>query len=222
MSAVLKKMAVSLLTDKKVLKTIGGIILGLLVIIAMPVAAVMALVSSDITIDWEELKQQVEAEISDEDMAGARALQDRFNEIGTAMEAAVFGEYAASAQNLAVVFVSDQMTADGFAEQLAGCYRKGQTNESFLSVFNGAFGTAVSPEELMTVAGDLSIEVEPETMEEAEGSMEETGGETREEAGDGVEESAGGTGNPEEENGKKDDAGDRTEDDPFSNQQVQY
>ena len=36
--AALKKIAVSLLTDKKVIKTIGGIIIGIIIIVVMPIS----------------------------------------------------------------------------------------------------------------------------------------------------------------------------------------
>ena len=42
-AAALKKIAVALLTDKKALKTIGGIVLGVLIIIIMPIVAVVSL-----------------------------------------------------------------------------------------------------------------------------------------------------------------------------------
>lgn len=173
MSAVLKKLAVSLLTDKKVLKTIGGIILGLMVMITMPIAAVIALFRSDIQLDMDELRQQVEAELSGEDLARSTVLMEKLNEIETAMMAAGFAEYAGSAQNFSIVFLSDRMNDAGFAAKLAGCYQEGQTNESLLSVINATFGTAVTLDDLMAVAGDQTIETEAETT--AEASNEETG-----------------------------------------------
>lgn len=177
MSAVLKKLAVSLLTDKKVLKTIGGIIFGIMVMIAMPIAAVMALFSGDIALDMDELRQQVEAELSDEELAGSKVLSEKLNEIETAMTAAGFAEYAWPAQNLSIVFLSDRMNDAGFAAMLAGCYREGQTNESLLSVINSTFGTAVDLNDLLSVAGDQTIETEAETENAAEASDGETGSE---------------------------------------------
>ena len=40
-AAALKKIAVSLLTNPKALKTIGGIVLGIIIIIIMPIIAVI-------------------------------------------------------------------------------------------------------------------------------------------------------------------------------------
>ena len=50
-AAALKKIAVALLTDKKALKTIGGIVLGVLIIIIMPIVA-MAIYISNIIKVW--------------------------------------------------------------------------------------------------------------------------------------------------------------------------
>ena len=47
-ASALKKIAVGLLTDPKVFKTIGGIVLGIIIIIAMPVIAVISFFDGDI------------------------------------------------------------------------------------------------------------------------------------------------------------------------------
>lgn len=44
--AALKKIAVSLLTDKKVLKTIGGIVIGIIIVVVMPIVAVISILSA--------------------------------------------------------------------------------------------------------------------------------------------------------------------------------
>lgn len=40
--AALKKIAVALLTDKKIIKTIGGIVIGIIIILVMPIIAVVS------------------------------------------------------------------------------------------------------------------------------------------------------------------------------------
>jgi septal ring-binding cell division protein DamX len=172
MSVILKKLALSLFTDRKVLKTVGGIILGILVMIAMPIAAVTAVFSGDIKLDLEELKARVEAEIPDHALDGSRVLSEKLDEISEAMTQAGLAEYASSAQNISIVFLSDHMTESDFAIRLAGCYQKGQTNESFLSVLNETFGMAISAEDLLNVAGDQTVETEEQTEEETEDSKE--------------------------------------------------
>ena len=50
-AAFLKQIAASLLTNRKVLKFIGGVILGVIIIICIPIYTVVGIFSGDITID---------------------------------------------------------------------------------------------------------------------------------------------------------------------------
>ncbi len=52
-AAALKKIAVSSLTKPKVLKTVDGIVLGVIVIIIMPIAAVVSVFNGEINIDTD-------------------------------------------------------------------------------------------------------------------------------------------------------------------------
>ena len=170
---IIKKLLLALLTDKKLRKTIGGILLGLVVLIMMPIGAVIALLNSEVVIDPEVLKQEVQAQMSGENMAGGELLSAKLSEISAAMEEAGFAEFVKPAQNISVVFLSDRLKEEGFAETLAGCFQPGQTTESFLSVVNVTFGVEITAEELTAVAGDLTIEPETEPDESLK-SREET------------------------------------------------
>ena len=64
--AALKKLAVALLSNKKVLKTIGGIIIGIVIIIIMPVIAVISIFNGDINLNTDELQQIVEQRMTTE------------------------------------------------------------------------------------------------------------------------------------------------------------
>ena len=175
MSVIIKKLLLAVLTDKKALKRIGGIMLGIVVLIMMPIGALTALLSGGIALDPGELKQEVEAQMSGENMADGELLSEKLSEISEAMEAAGFAEFVKPAQNISVVFLSDRMEEEGFTEMLAGCFQSGQTTESFLTVVNVTFGVEIAQEELTAVAGDLAIE--PENGE-ADTSKDETRTET--------------------------------------------
>ena len=58
-AAALKKIAVAVLTDKKLRRTVLGIVLGVIIIIIMPVAAVISLFNGDIEIDTDRLQTLV-------------------------------------------------------------------------------------------------------------------------------------------------------------------
>ena len=75
-AAALKKIAVAILTDKKLRKAVLGIVLGIIIIVIMPVVAVIALFNGDINIDTDRLQQIVVEEMSDEEKAKLQAVED--------------------------------------------------------------------------------------------------------------------------------------------------
>ena len=69
-AAALKKIAVAILTDKKLRKTFLGIVLGIIVIIVMPFAAIIALFNGGINIDTHLFLQRT---IKGSDMTASTA-----------------------------------------------------------------------------------------------------------------------------------------------------
>ena len=84
-AAALKKIAVAVLTDKKLRRTVLGIILGVIIIIIMPVAAVISLFNGDIEIDTDRLQTLVVENLSAEEKAKLQAVEDMMKAIETAM-----------------------------------------------------------------------------------------------------------------------------------------
>ena len=74
--AALKKIAVSLLTDKKVLKVVGGIVLGIIIIIVMPSVAIVSIFNGTIEFDTEELHQMGDKNLSAEELANPPGGED--------------------------------------------------------------------------------------------------------------------------------------------------
>ena len=74
--AALKKIAVSLLTDPKTLKFVGGIVIGVIVIIVMPIAAVVSVFNGEIRIDTDRLQQIVVENLSAEEQAKLQKVED--------------------------------------------------------------------------------------------------------------------------------------------------
>lgn len=75
-AAALKKIAVSSLTNPKVLKTVGGIVLGVIVLIVMPIAAVVSVFNGEIRIDTDRLQQMVVENLSTEEQAKLQKVED--------------------------------------------------------------------------------------------------------------------------------------------------
>ena len=151
-AAALKKIAVAILTDKKLRKAVLGIVLGIIIIVVMPVVAVIALFNGDINIDTDRLQQIVVEEMSDEEKAKLQAVEDTMKAIETAMtEKGFTAERIKEAQVLYTLALYDHFKADGFVDKLGGCFAEDQTDEQLISAVNAAFGTTLNAEDFTKV-----------------------------------------------------------------------
>ena len=151
-AAALKKIAVAVLTDKKLRRTVLGIVLGVIIIIIMPVAAVISLFNGDIEIDTDRLQTLVVENLSAEEKAKLQAVEDTMYAIENEMKAAGFtAEKAKEAQVLYVLALSDYAEQTDFISKLAGCFAEDQTDEQLITAVNTAFGTTLNAEDFTKV-----------------------------------------------------------------------
>lgn len=75
-AAALKKIAVYVFTDKKALKTVTGIILGIIIILSTPIIATVAFLNGGIEIDTERLQSLVVQNLSAEEQARLQKIED--------------------------------------------------------------------------------------------------------------------------------------------------
>lgn len=147
-AAALKKIAVAVLTDKKLRRTVLGIILGVIIIIIMPVAAVISLFNGDIEIDTDRLQTLVVENLSAEEKAKLQAVEDMMKAIEVAMtEKGFTAEKVKEAQVLYVLALSDYAEQTDFVSKLAGCFTEDQTDEQLIIAVNTAFGTTLNAED---------------------------------------------------------------------------
>ena len=155
-AAALKKIAVAVLTDKKLRRTVLGIILGVIIIIIMPVAAVISLFNGDIEIDTDRLQTLVVENLSAEEKAKLQAVENTMYAIETAMtEKGFTAEKAKEAQVLYVLALSDYAEQTDFVSKLAGCFAEEQTDEQLISAVNTAFGTELKTEDYSNVMNSI-------------------------------------------------------------------
>ena len=151
-AAALKKIAVAILTDKKLRKAVLGVVLGIIIIVIMPVVAVIALFNGDINIDTDRLQQIVVEEMSDEEKAKLQAVEDTMKAIETAMtEKGFTAERIKEAQVLYTLALYDHSKSDGFVDKLVGCFAGDQTDEQLITAVNAAFGTELKTEDFTKV-----------------------------------------------------------------------
>lgn len=84
-AAALKRVAVAVFTDKKSRKTVIGLILGIIVVIAMPIAVFISALNMSADMDPEDLNRFVSEELTDVEKAELQAVEDTMKAIETAM-----------------------------------------------------------------------------------------------------------------------------------------
>lgn len=154
-AAALKKIAVAILTNPKVLKTIGGIVLGIIIIIIMPIVAVVSIFNGDINIDTDRLQTMVVENLSAEEQQKLQFVEDTMYSIEDEMKTAGFGGRVKEAQVLYVLALSDYASEAGFVSKLVGCFAEDQTDAQLISAVNSAFGTQLTAEDFGKIMGNI-------------------------------------------------------------------
>ena len=151
-AAILKKAAIAVGSNKKVLKTVGCVALGLVVIICMPIAAVLGIFSGSAGIDTGK------TEIPQEEVLQAEETVERIEE---KMLEKGFGEERIEEAMVLFSFSLFQFSEEeNFAERLAKCFETEQTDEELIAAVNAEFGTNILPEEFRDLVNDIQKEEE--------------------------------------------------------------
>ena len=155
-AAALKKIAVAMVTDKKIRNTILGIVLGIIIILVMPITAIIAILNGGIEIDTARLQTLVVENLSAEERAKLQLVEDTMYDIENKMKAAGFSaDRVTEAQVLYVLALSDYANDAGFVDKLVGCFAQGQTDAQLIAAVNAAFGTALSPEDFSKLMNSI-------------------------------------------------------------------
>lgn len=154
-AAALKKVAVYILTDKKALKTVLGIVLGTIIIIIMPIVAIVSIFNGNIEIDTDRLQTMVLENLSAEEQAKLQFVEDTMYGIETAMKDAGHTGRIKEAQVLYVLALSDKAHESDFISKLVGCFTAEQTDEQLISSINSAFGTQLNVEDFSNVMKNI-------------------------------------------------------------------
>ena len=153
--AAIKKIAVAVFTNPKVLKTVGSIVLGIVIIIVMPIVAIVSIFSGNINIDTDRLQTMVVKNLSAEEKSKLQFVKDTMNSINEKMKTAEFDGRVKEAQVLYVLALSDSSYDPDFVDKLVGCFKEKQTDEQLISAVNFAFGTQLTAEDFGKVMGNI-------------------------------------------------------------------
>lgn len=154
-AAALKKLSAIVLSDKNNLKTAVGIVIGIIVIIVMPIAAVLSIFSGDMNIDTDRLQQMITENLTSEEEDNLKFIEDTMLTLEEKMTAAGFPDRVKEAQVLYVLALSDYSREGGFTDRLVGCFAADQTDEQLISAVNEAFGTDIESEDFTKIMNDI-------------------------------------------------------------------
>ena len=154
-AAALKKLSAVVLSDKNNLKTVVGIIIGIIVIIVMPIAAVLSIFSGDMNIDTDRLQQMITESLTSEEEDNLNFIEDTMLTLDEKMTDAGFHDRVKEAQVLYVLALSDYSREDGFTDKLVDCFADNQTDEQLILAVNEAFGTDINSEDFTKVMNDI-------------------------------------------------------------------
>ena len=165
MGAVLKKFAVYVLTDKKALKTIGGIALGIIIIIVMPIATVLGIFSGDINIDTDRLQTMVFENLSAEEKSKLTHLENVMIGISDEFKNRKMNNLTIKkAQALYVCALYDAEKSDSdFITKYADCFENAENDNDLRNAIFSAFGEQINADEfnnLMSVIKNTVIDID--------------------------------------------------------------
>lgn len=145
--AALKKIAVALLTDKKVIKTIGGIVIGIIIIVVMPIVAVVSVFNGSMDIDTDKLNQSIQENISAEQMENLQLINDTMTEVENQLKNKKLSDYNTQAEVIYLFSLSDKSEDEDFVKNFVSCLKKNQSDEDLIKTVNQKFGTEIKYDE---------------------------------------------------------------------------
>lgn len=145
--AALKKITVALLTDKKVIKTIGGIVIGIIIIVVMPIVAVVSVFNGSMDIDTDKLNQSIQENISAEQMENLQLINDTMTEVENQLKNKKLSDYNTQAEVIYLFSLSDKSEDEDFVKNFVSCFKKNQSDEDLIKTVNQKFGTEIKYDE---------------------------------------------------------------------------
>lgn len=150
------KAAIAVLTDKKLLKTVCGIILGIVIIIFIPVFTLLALFDSASDLELSQLDQMVMDQLDPEQLAELQHVRTIMNSIDSTMSNAGYARIRITeAQILFNLGLYDESFQSGFVDKLVSCFRDDQTDAQLISAVNSSFGVDISVTEFTDMMGSV-------------------------------------------------------------------
>lgn len=155
-AAILKKIAAAFLSSKKGMKTAGGILLGILIIIFIPIFTLLALFDSGQDMILIPAIESVVSYLDEAQMNKLEHVNTTMLELESAMiENGFTGIRIKEAHilfNMALFLESYQ---EGFVDKLVGCFQAEQTDSQLIAAVNSQFGKNIPDYEFTLIMDSI-------------------------------------------------------------------
>ena len=157
--AALKKIAVALVSNPRNWKTIGGIILALIIVVITPIAVIVAILNGNIEIDQNRLTQIIQQNITAEQSANLEMINTTMEKVEQELEKRNLLEYKTQAEVLYVFSLTEHSNDENFVRNFVKCFKRGITDEQLVERVNEKFGTEIRYEEFKKMMDSIGSEV---------------------------------------------------------------
>lgn len=153
--AALKKVAVAVFAEPKVLKNLAMAVLVVVVAMILPTVFVVSLFSGGFQVDSAELMQYVEANLTAADIRLLRNVENTMSKIEAAMIDASLSDEIGAAQALYVMALYNHADQPGFVSRLVSCFSAEQTDAQLVSNVNREFGVDIDVADFTNVVKNI-------------------------------------------------------------------
>ena len=143
------KAAVSVVTDPKLRKVIGGLILGVVIVIIAPIAILLGMMEGGQAIDWDspEMKQYIIDNMSDEEKVRLRYFENMMTAIENEITAQGLRVEPIKAQVVFLCTLIDYEETDTIYLDFVSCFADNPDDETIFQRLADKFGVSLTAEE---------------------------------------------------------------------------
>ena len=126
--AALKKIVAAILSNPRNWETIGGIILGIVIIVISPFAAVLGLLSGRIEVNTDRLTEIIDENLTEEQNSRLQMINDTMTEVEEKLNERDLSEYKVHAEVLYLFFLVDKSEDENFVMDFVRCFRENSSD----------------------------------------------------------------------------------------------
>ena len=152
--AALKKIAVALFTNPKVIKTVGGVVIGIVLILALPIIVVVSFFNGDIEFDTVSLNQSIQTQLMAEHKEELENINKTMEKIEDKLKDKKLSKYNKQAEVIYIFYFSDKHDKD-FIDRFVKCFKKDLTNQGLIEKVNSEFGIQINPNEFSKIMNSI-------------------------------------------------------------------